>query len=426
MNIKLQILFPIIVALSICLNACKDNSETSEKNTTNTELTKEQTKIDSLTNEQPEKKEDSLTLLSNKLRPNEYLELGKTYTDTIRFISFDDNYDYWYFLAEKNKDTIDISYTIDGISQLTTGDTLEIQWELKILEEAGDPEITHTKPFLISFKKINSEQFNNQKIKVLWRETLYDEVLETDINTIVLNNEYLEKITEPERAALGYVTTFIGNECEWDEKANEDRSNLNCKILTQLKLGYQCSEKHLGFLRTWFSKDTLALKKLQSCPTIPNTATIQTTFDEIYITKDITKQIIKIDYQFTGINTRRGSVKENMYTDTFSYNDQNITLISSKKTNNSFVISCGSGCAMTYSEHQIVSNPDGGKVTFKVEMFVNEQLSGEYYETYIYTCDESTDKTMIKLEGTKNFSIEILHEDMQEKLKSYASTFCKK
>ncbi|MBW1294161.1 hypothetical protein [Aquimarina litoralis] len=425
MKIKLQILFTII-ALCICLNACKDSSETSEKNASNTELTKEQTKNDSLTNEQPEKKEDKLTLLSSKLRPNEHLELGKSYTDTISFISFDDNYDYWHFLAKKNKDTIDISYNIDGISQLATGDTLEINWELKIMEEAGDPKITYTKPFLISFKKINAEQSSNQKIKVLWRETLYDEELETDINTIALNNEYLEKITAQERAALGYITTFIGNECEWDGKANKDRSNLSCVVLSKLKLGYQCSEKHLGFLRTWFSKDTLALKKLQSCPTIPNTATIQTTFDEIYITTDITEQIIKIDYQFTGINTRRGSVKENTYTDTFSYNDQNITLISSKKTNNSFVISCGSGCAMTYSEHQIVSNPDSGKVTFKVEMFVNEQLSDEYYEAYIYTCDETIDKTMIKLEGTKNFSIEILHEDMQEKLKSYASRFCKK
>lgn len=92
----------------------------------------------------------------------------------------------------------------------------------------------------------------DKKITFLWRKIQYDEELQTDINAIFLNENYIKTISEPEKAALAYVVTFIGNSCEWDGKADEYRSNLKCKILWTLNLGYQCSNNHLGFLKYWF------------------------------------------------------------------------------------------------------------------------------------------------------------------------------
>ena len=68
----------------------------------------------------------------------------------------------------------------------------------------------------------------------------------------MLNQDYIKTMTDPEKAALGYVATFVGNDCWWDGEANEEKSNLDCKIITTLGLGYQCSNEHLGFLRKWF------------------------------------------------------------------------------------------------------------------------------------------------------------------------------
>ena len=90
-------------------------------------------------------------------------------------------------------------------------------------------------------------------------------------------------MTDPEKAALGCIATFIGSECWWDGETNNDRTNLDCKIITALGLGYQCSDEHLLFLRKWFSTDKEVLSKLETsnCPTTPYTATSQNTFDEI-------------------------------------------------------------------------------------------------------------------------------------------------
>ncbi|MFI1770331.1 hypothetical protein [Thalassobellus citreus] len=98
---------------------------------------------------------------------------------------------------------------------------------------------------------------------------------------------------------------------------------------------------------------------------------------------------------------------------------------SPSNANNSFVISCGSGCAITYTENKIVSNNNTHEVTFKVEMFVNETLSKEYYETYIYTCPISNSLTKIKLKGDDEFSIDDLHPEIQKQLKLYIPKLCK-
>src|SRR5690606_573404 len=85
----------------------------------------------------------------------------------------------------------------------------------------------------------------NKTRKFLWREKRFDQKLKDTFNTIVINDNFSKKLTEPEKAALGFVVTFVGSECDWNGRPGEDRGNLKCKALTSLGLGFQCSEQHL-------------------------------------------------------------------------------------------------------------------------------------------------------------------------------------
>lgn len=168
---------------------------------------------------------------------------------------------------------------------------------------AGDTEILDYREQLISAKKLKPLKLTNKKVKFLWLESKqYRENLEAEYTFIVLDEKYIKTISEPEKAVLAYVATFIGNECEWDGNTNDDRSNLKCKILWSLGLGYQCSYHHLGFLRQWFRNDKNVLKELENCPTTPDGATIQDTFDEINL--EVKDNIITVFFKASGINSR--------------------------------------------------------------------------------------------------------------------------
>ncbi|MFA7133043.1 MAG: hypothetical protein WC108_07065, partial [Bacteroidales bacterium] len=141
--------------------------------------------------------------------------------------------------------------------------------------------------------------------------------------------ELCKTLTDQERAALGYVATFIGNECDWDGDTKEDRSNLKCKILSALKLGYQCSDTHLGFLRQWFKNDKKSLKELEDCSEIPSTATIQDYFDEINL--KVKDNEITISFKATGYDVREEESWNWEETDYFIFENDNIQLIKKDK-----------------------------------------------------------------------------------------------
>jgi len=210
------------------------------------------------------------------------------------------------------------------------GDIIKIQWEIKGFSEAGDEEIINFREKAIDAEKIT---YQNKQVKFLWRADKFDAASNQNINSIFINESVSNSMSNQEKAALGYVSTFIGNECMWDgEEPNKTRSNLKCKILSELNLGYQCSEKHLGFLKKWFSEDAEVLRKLDKCGTMPNTSTIQTTFDEILILTDQEKKTITVNYKTHGVNIRESTSWSWVRTDYFKYNNKNITLIDSKKT----------------------------------------------------------------------------------------------
>ncbi|WP_417613291.1 hypothetical protein [Owenweeksia hongkongensis] len=169
-------------------------------------------------------------------------------------------------------------------------------------------------------------------IKFMWRDMKYDSTLNDSFSSIFLNVDYIKAMTNQEKAALGYVSTFIGNECWWDGEANNDRSNLDCKIITALGLGYQCSESHLGFLRKWFSTDKEVLSELEdsNCPTTPYTATIQDTFSKIVIS---TKgDSISVYYEASAVNMREQESWEWTETVHFIATTDNLKLIKKDKS----------------------------------------------------------------------------------------------
>ena len=272
------------------------------------------------------------TKFSSKLRPNKSIVLNKIYTDTIQFLNYNDDGDYPHIEARKGRRTIGLNYNLEWHDNekynFKYGDIVKVKWKMDSVFHAGDGETLDFSERVIDVVRVLS---GNEPIKFLWRENKFDEELNQEMNSIIINESFCSSISNQEKAALGYISYDIGSECWWDKKRNKEGTNLKCKIVTALDLGYQCSDKQLIFLRKWFSKDIVALKKLESCRTMPYTATIQTTFDEIRISNDKKKQIITISYMVHGVNMRLSESWKWTKTDTFKYNSENLTLISSRK-----------------------------------------------------------------------------------------------
>ncbi|WP_375324074.1 hypothetical protein [Flagellimonas sp. GZD32] len=285
------------------------------------------------------------TKLSSALRPDEPVFLNLTYTDTLEFSDYEDDFDYWYLKVRKNGAKVSLIYNWDWRNNqdynFRQGDLIAVQWKMDSIVNPGDEAIVHIEEVAITAKKIAS---GNKPITFLSRETVYDEGIKAEVSSMVINASFCENISNPEKAALGFVAYDIGNECEggYDSEGNENV--LWCRIGSALDLGHQCSDRQLSFLRKWFAKDTVALKKLESCPTMPNTATIQTTFNEILIQNNEAEKTITVSYKVTGINTRDSKSWDWSQIDVFEYNAENIVLVDSKKSD--------------VSEDKINMNPD--------------------------------------------------------------------
>lgn len=175
------------------------------------------------------------------------------------------------------------------------------------------------------------EKLVNKTIDFLWRKDRFDQRINDTIEEICINTSFCKTISEPEKAAIGYVATFVGSDCNWEGDFKNDRSNLKCKILTALNLGYQCSNEHLGFLRKWFKEDKRVLKELENCPTTPYTATSQNTFNKIRIL--VKGKEISVYFEASGVNTREEKSWTWNETDYFYYDNHQLKLLKKKQSN---------------------------------------------------------------------------------------------
>ena len=288
------------------------------------------------------------TKFSSVLRPNEPVLFNEIYTDTLEFSDYNDDFDYWYLNGLKKGKDVSLIYNwewrTDEDYNFRQGDLIVVEWKMDSIVMAGDEEVVNRTERALDARKIAS---GNHPVPFLSRQMAYDEAVGAEVSTMIINQSYLHNITLQEKAALAFVAYDIGNECEWGYDSDGNGRVLWCRIVSALDLGYQCSDKQLNFLRKWFSKDTVALKKLESCRTIPNTATIQTTFDEILIQTDASKKTITVDYKVTGINMRESSSWYYSQTDVFKYGSEHIVLVDSKKSD--------------VSEDEINMNPDAAE-----------------------------------------------------------------
>lgn len=97
-------------------------------------------------------------------------------------------------------------------------------------------------------------------------------------------------MTDAERAAVGYLATSIGTDCDWDGKPGND---LKCKLTWALDLGYQCSDQHRQYLEKWLGDD-----RPDRCVKRPSTAFTQTAFQWLTITSE--GETITLHYETHG------------------------------------------------------------------------------------------------------------------------------
>ena len=89
---------------------------------------------------------------SSDLRRDQVLEIGKIYKDTVVFLENITDYDYFFFLVSKEKDTVGIIYYDDEIP-LRKGDTIALQWKMDSIDIAGEG-ILSFQEWYVSGKKI--------------------------------------------------------------------------------------------------------------------------------------------------------------------------------------------------------------------------------------------------------------------------------
>ena len=99
---------------------------------------------------------DNATLSDYKseIRPNEEIVLGKIYTDTVEYKSFNDQGDNnLVFVKKFNKEVSLIGNWAENL-EFVNGDKVEITWKTDSIRYAGDEEYLNFADFLISIKKL--------------------------------------------------------------------------------------------------------------------------------------------------------------------------------------------------------------------------------------------------------------------------------
>ncbi|WP_294304179.1 hypothetical protein [uncultured Chryseobacterium sp.] len=92
----------------------------------------------------------------------------------------------------------------------------------------------------------------------------------------------------------------------------------------------------------------------------------------------------------------------------------------------SFVLSCGSGCAMRYTAEKVQRNLSRITVIFKVEMYLDEQLSDTYDETYIFTYEPSGRIRDVRLKGKNEDVLKAGLPGTQRSFRDFAGELMKK
>lgn len=95
----------------------------------------------------------SNTKFKSTLRPNQDLELYKVYTDTVQFMEYNTDFDYFFIEVKKGNDIAGLNTNSDNIN-FNRGDILEVQWKIDSIFIAGDGETLDFSEWLVNAKKL--------------------------------------------------------------------------------------------------------------------------------------------------------------------------------------------------------------------------------------------------------------------------------
>ncbi|SHL98752.1 hypothetical protein [Chryseobacterium contaminans] len=90
--------------------------------------------------------------------------------------------------------------------------------------------------------------------------------------------------------------------------------------------------------------------------------------------------------------------------------------------NNSFTLSCGSGCAATYTAEDISQDKTSVKVKFKVDNYLNDELAETTYETYLFYYSNTGEIVKIINDENQNNILDNYIPSAQESFKEFAAS----
>lgn len=100
---------------------------------------------------------------------------------------------------------------------------------------------------------------------------------------LTLDRPAIGRLSDAERAAVGYLSTTVGTDCTWTSAPSPDggAGKMRCELTDALGLGEQCGAKHRAFILGWLGDDAPS-----RCAQIPTTAFSQSAFDELRLERD--------------------------------------------------------------------------------------------------------------------------------------------
>lgn len=93
--------------------------------------------------------------------------------------------------------------------------------------------------------------------------------------------------------------------------------------------------------------------------------------------------------------------------------------------NNSFTLSCGSGCAATYTAEDISQDKTSVRVKFKLDNYLNDEQTETTYETYLFYYSNTGEIVKIINEENQNNILDNYILSAQESFKEFAASLVK-
>ena len=160
-------------------------------------------------------------------------------------------------------------------------------------------------------------------------------VYDDKVSKIKINEKFLSSAYEPMKAIIAYYGLKAGTECWWEnDEPTEKYDNLECLLTKPLKIGFQCSNEHINIVKKWFKDEPKIMnddyKKPDNCAASPETATIQSTYNYINLTRN--SNVVSISYEKSGFNMREENDGAWSFVgkDVFEIQEDTIKLISSE------------------------------------------------------------------------------------------------